>query len=73
MTTPITTILHDIEEYLTKQNVGPERYPRSHPIDMLRRAHELIADLDDRVYTLQRNIRYVDCTCWRELDDNVDP
>jgi hypothetical protein len=75
MTTPITTLLHDIEEYFVKQNVGPGKYPHLHPIDLLRRAHELIVDLDDRVYTLQRDARRYDddCTCWRGLDDNVDP
>jgi hypothetical protein len=77
MTMPITTILHDIEEYFAEHNVGPERYPRLHAINILRRAHELIVDLDDKIYTLQREGRrikdlYTDCSCWRELDDNDD-
>jgi hypothetical protein len=60
MVTTTTSLLHDIEEYFADHNVGPERYPRLHPISLLRRAHELIEDLEDKVYTLERRPRRVE-------------
>lgn len=77
MVTVTTTLLHDIEEYFADHNVGPERYPRLHPISLLRRAHELIEDQDDKIITLEEKDyrlrrRSDECTCWRELGDNDD-
>jgi hypothetical protein len=74
MTTVTTSLLHDIEEYFVDNNVGPGKHPRLHHIGLLRRAHELIEDLEDRLYTVERRAATsgTACACWRMLDDNDD-
>jgi len=55
MVTTTTSLLHDIGDYfLVEQDVPMGKYPRLHPTSLLRRAHELIEDLEDKVYTLER-------------------
>ena len=61
MVTTTTSLLHDIEEYfLIEQDVPMGKYPRLHPTSLLRRAHELIEDLEDKVHTLERRPRQVE-------------
>jgi hypothetical protein len=60
MVTTTTSLLHDIEEYFADHNVKPGSYPRLNPTGLLRRAHELIEDLEDKVYTLERRPRRVE-------------
>jgi len=77
MVTTTSSLLHDIEEYFADHNVGPERYPRLHPISLLRRAHEHMEDQDDKVHARageERRIKnsFSNCSCWRDLDDNDD-
>lgn len=76
MVTVTTSLLHDIEEYFADNNVGPGKRPRLHPIDLLRRAHELIEDLEDKLYTVQKRAARIPpgpaCNCWRMLDDSDD-
>ena len=59
MVTTTTSLLHDIEEYFADHNVGPGRYPRLDHIGLLRRAHELIEDLEDKVHHLERRMQNV--------------
>lgn len=77
MVTPTTSLLHDIEEYFADHNVKAGAYPRLDPIGLLRRAHELIEDQDDKIHTRaheERRIKnsFQNCSCWRDLDDNDD-
>ena len=60
MVTTTTSLLHDIEEYFADHNVKPGVYPRLNHIGLLRRAHELIEDLEDKVHTLERRPRRVE-------------
>lgn len=68
MVTTTTNLLHDIEEYFADHNVKPGAYSRLNPTGLLRRAHELIEDLEDKVHTLERKARRVEDI----LDDNDD-
>jgi hypothetical protein len=60
MVTTTTNLLHDIEEYFADHNVKPGVYSRLNHIGLLRRAHELIEDLEDKVHTLERRPRRVE-------------
>ena len=69
MVTMTTSLLHDIEEYfLVEQDVPMGKYPRLHPTSLLRRAHELIEDLEDKTHHLERRIRNIQIIS----DDNDD-
>jgi hypothetical protein len=78
MVTTTTSLLQDIEEYFADHNVKPGAYPRLNPTGLLRRAHELIVELEDKIYDLKMQDHKLkrpfvsDCTCWRDLDDNDD-
>ena len=60
MVTQTTSLLHDIEEYFADHNVKPGAYSRLNPTGLLRRAYELIEDLEDKVHTLERRPRRVE-------------
>ena len=68
MVTTTTSLLHDIEEYFASEDVRPKVYDRLDPTGLLVRAYEVIVDLEDKVYTLERRPRRVD----RFSDDNDD-
>lgn len=77
MVTTTTSLLHDIEEYfLVEQDVPMGKYPRLHPTSLLRRARELLveleADLHEAKRKAARNPPGTRCDCWRMLDDNDD-
>lgn len=77
MVTTTTNLLNDIEEYYVEYNIGPGKYHRLDPRGLLVRAHEIIVELEDKVYDLKMQDHklkrgFQNCTCWRNLDDNDD-
>lgn len=78
MVKPTSNLLNDIEEYYIEYNVGPGKYHRLDPRGLLVRAHEIIVELEDKIYDLKMQDHKLkrpfvsDCTCWRGLNDNDD-
>jgi hypothetical protein len=68
MVTTTTSLLHDIEEYFADHNVKPGAYSRLNPTGLLRRAHELIVELDYKNHHLERRLRNIQIIS----DDNDD-
>jgi hypothetical protein len=60
MVTQTTSLLHDIEEYFTDHDVKPGVYPRLDPVGLLRRAHELIEDLEDKTHHLEDKTHHLE-------------